>query len=96
MAGQHPHHGRQRPRNRSRDRDRRREIRNNVVPVEEPVLEAERMTQEDIRTWALAYELSIAVYVCADRYLMQDFKMCIAGFIVNRSVLLSLPTHVPY
>ena len=51
--------------------------------VEEPVLE-ERMSQEDLRTWSLAYTLSIDVYVCADRYLMQDFKICISNFIINR------------
>lgn len=44
------------------------------------------MSQEDIRTWSLAYSLSIDVYVCAERYLMQDFKAAIASFVVNRYV----------
>jgi hypothetical protein len=81
----HPHPGG--PRNRERERERRRNSRNNnVVVLEEPILE-ERMSQEDLRTWSLAYTLSIDVYVCADRYLMQDFKKCIAAFIVNRYVI---------
>jgi hypothetical protein len=53
--------------------------------IEEPTLE-ERMSQEDLRTWSAAYTLSIEVYVCADRYLMQDLKGCIAAFIINRYV----------
>jgi hypothetical protein len=57
--------------------------------VEEPILE-ERMSQEDLHTWSLAYTLSIDVYVCADRYLMQDFKKCISAFIVNRCVVVLL------
>jgi len=77
------------PRNRDRERERRRNSRNNVVMVEEPILE-ERMSQEDLHTWSLAYTLSIDVYVCADRYLMQDFKRCISAFIVNRCVVVLL------
>ncbi|KAH8602509.1 hypothetical protein B0O99DRAFT_603496 [Bisporella sp. PMI_857] len=51
---------------------------NNDVPLEE------RMTAEDLRTWSLAYKLSVEVYVCADRYLMRDFKSCIAKYIINQ------------
>ena len=32
----------------------------------------------------MAYSLSINVYVCAERYLMNDFKTCIASYIVNQ------------
>jgi len=32
----------------------------------------------------MAYSLSIEVYVCAERYLMSDFKNCIASYIVNQ------------
>src|SRR5277367_5497186 len=60
-----------------RDRDRRRGSRNNTVVGEEAVLE-ERMSREDLHTWSLAYSLSVDVYVCAERYLMNDFKNCIA------------------
>jgi hypothetical protein len=92
----HPHPGAPPgARNRDRERERRRNSRNNVVLVDEPVLE-ERMSQEDLRTWSLAYTLSIDVYVCADRYLMQDFKKCIATFIINRFVnILELADHSP-
>lgn len=79
----YPHPHAPGPRNRERERERRRNSRNNVVVVEEPVIE-ERMSQEDLRTWSLAYTLSIDVYVCADRYLMQDFKRCISNFVINR------------
>ncbi|KAJ8070268.1 hypothetical protein OCU04_000651 [Sclerotinia nivalis] len=61
-------------------RDRRRGSRNNAL--DEPPVE-ERMSQEDLRTWSIAYSISINVYVCAERYLMQDFKSCVAAFIVN-------------
>lgn len=43
----------------------------------------ERMSLEDLRTWSMAYALSVDVYVCAERYLMQDFKSCISAFIIN-------------
>lgn len=52
------------------------------------------MSQEDLRTWSLAYTLSIDVYVCAERYLMQDFKRAIAAFIINRSVFLDLISNI--
>lgn len=41
------------------------------------------MSQEDLRTWSQAYILSIDVYVCAERYLMKDFKETISAFIIN-------------
>jgi hypothetical protein len=62
--------------------------------VEEPILE-ERMSQEDLHTWSLAYTLSIDVYVCADRYLMQDFKRCISAFIVNSFEVAGLYASIP-
>lgn len=61
-------------------RDRIRGARNNALD-EAPV--DERMSQEDLRTWSIAYSISVNVYVCAERYLMQDFKSCVAAFIVN-------------
>jgi hypothetical protein len=41
------------------------------------------MTEEETRTWSLTYELVIDVYVCADRYLMTEFKTCIADWLVD-------------
>ncbi|OBS18069.1 hypothetical protein FPOA_09797 [Fusarium poae] len=34
----------------------------------------ERITGEDLRTWFLAYELHLDVYICANRFLMDDFR----------------------
>jgi len=72
------------PGHRHRNRDRRRGSprSNDPIVVEEPLPE-ERLSPEDSRTWCLAYTLSVDVYVCAERYLMQDFKACIAAYIVN-------------
>lgn len=65
-----------------RDRDRRGgPPRPDIVVLEEPVIE--RMSQEDLRTWCLTYMLSVDVYVCAERYLMQDFKSAIAVWIID-------------
>lgn len=33
-----------------------------------------RIKGEDLQTWLLAYELCIEVYICADTYLMEEFK----------------------
>ncbi|KAH6666565.1 hypothetical protein B0J14DRAFT_194351 [Halenospora varia] len=83
------------PRPRDRNRDRRRGSRNqNVVVVEEPEND-DRMSPEDLRTWCLAYTLSIEVYVCAERYLMQDFKACIAAFIINNFEIAGLDAAQP-
>jgi hypothetical protein len=64
------------------------------VIVEEPAIE-ERMSVEDLRTWSLAYSLSIDVYVCAERYLMQDFKECIAAYIINNFEIAGLEAALP-
>ncbi|KAI5465909.1 hypothetical protein BGZ63DRAFT_347275 [Mariannaea sp. PMI_226] len=32
-----------------------------------------RIDGEDMRTWLMAYELNLDVYICANRYLMEDF-----------------------
>ncbi|VTT70701.1 unnamed protein product [Fusarium fujikuroi] len=37
----------------------------------------ERITGEDLRTWFLAYELNLDVYICATRYLMDDFRKAV-------------------
>lgn len=56
---------------------------------------SERMSQEDLRTWALAYSLAIDVYICAERYLMRDFKECISAFIVNNFEIAGLDAAIP-
>jgi len=77
---------------RPRDRDRRRGSR--AVPVEE-LMPEERMSEEDLRTWTLAYSLSIDVYVCAERYGMLDFKGCIAACIINNFEIAGLDAAQP-
>ena len=49
-----------------------------VDPAPEP-----RMDGEDMRTWLMAYELSVDVYICAERYCLDDFKSCIRLCIID-------------
>ncbi|KAF4994203.1 hypothetical protein FGRMN_5977 [Fusarium graminum] len=37
----------------------------------------ERITGGDLRTWFLAYELNLDVYICANRFLMDDFQKAV-------------------
>jgi len=53
------------------------------------------MSQEDLRTWALAYSLSVEVYVCADRYLMPDFKACVSTCIIDNFENAGLDAALP-
>ena len=53
------------------------------------------MSQEDLRTWAMAYSLSVEVYVCADRYLMPDFKNCVSTTIINNFEIAGLDAALP-
>jgi hypothetical protein len=53
------------------------------------------MSQEDLRTWALAYSLSVEVYVCADRYLMSDFKKCVSDTIIDNFENAGLDAALP-
>ncbi|RDL36734.1 Uncharacterized protein BP5553_06086 [Venustampulla echinocandica] len=83
---------------RERERIRRRGSGNgnnadNILPEEEE--EPERMSPEDLRTWCLAYTLSIDVYVCADRYLLSDFKTSIAAYIINNFEIAGLDAAQP-
>ncbi|KAH7329316.1 hypothetical protein B0I35DRAFT_404556 [Stachybotrys elegans] len=36
------------------------------------------MSEEDLRTWLMAYELSLEVYICANRYVMEPLKKAVA------------------
>jgi hypothetical protein len=42
-----------------------------------------RIRGEDLRTWLLAYELNIDVYICANKFLMDGFKAAIAREVIN-------------
>lgn len=78
---------------RVRDRDRRRNSRNH--PLSEDSVIEDRMSVEDLRAWSMAYTLSIEVYVCADRYLMQDFKDGISAWVVNNFEIAGLDAAQP-
>jgi hypothetical protein len=43
----------------------------------------DRIRGEDLRTWLLAYELNIDVYICANKFLMDGFKAAIAREVIN-------------
>lgn len=53
------------------------------------------MSQEDLRTWALAYTLSVEVYVCANRFLMPDFKSCVSACIIDNFEIAGLDAALP-
>lgn len=53
------------------------------------------MSQEDLRTWALAYTLSVEVYVCADRFLMPDFKDHVSAYIIDNFEIAGLDAALP-
>ncbi|KAF3015532.1 hypothetical protein E8E14_001266 [Neopestalotiopsis sp. 37M] len=38
----------------------------------------DRIQGEDLRSWLLTYELNLDVYVCANKFLLEDFKQAIA------------------
>jgi hypothetical protein len=43
-----------------------------------------RMSDEDLRSWFMAYELSIDVYVCAERYLINELKDCVHESVIDQ------------
>lgn len=53
-------------------------------PTLESIIPEPRMSEEDLRTWVLTYELSIEVYICAERFLMNDLKACVQTFIIDQ------------
>ncbi|KAK4447533.1 hypothetical protein QBC34DRAFT_409666 [Podospora aff. communis PSN243] len=72
------------------DRPRRQQRRRHGVPAPPPMTppapaglvgeqnSAARISGEDLRTWLLAYELNIDVYIMANKFLLEDFKTEIA------------------
>lgn len=40
--------------------------------------DAARIKGEDMRTWLMEYELNIDVYICANKFLLDDFKLKVA------------------
>jgi len=53
------------------------------------------MPLEDQRTWALAHELSIDVYILASKFLMEDFKNCVAAYIIDAFETAGLGAALP-
>lgn len=64
-------------------------------PVAPETEDQERMSAEDLRTWLLTYQLSVEVYVCAQRYLLTSFKQCIADYIINQFEIVGMQAAHP-
>ncbi|KAF5706471.1 DNA polymerase theta subunit [Fusarium mundagurra] len=47
------------------------------IPMPPQQSQPERIIGEDLQTWFLAYELNLDVYICATRYLMDDFRKAV-------------------
>ncbi|KAK2046942.1 hypothetical protein LZ31DRAFT_171874 [Colletotrichum somersetense] len=47
------------------------------TPANADFMDGDRIRGEDMRTWLAIYDLSISVYACANKYLMDDFKAAI-------------------
>ncbi|KAI1382220.1 hypothetical protein F4677DRAFT_19065 [Hypoxylon crocopeplum] len=43
----------------------------------------DRIQGQDLRTWLLAYELNIDVYICANKFLLDDFKRAVARVCID-------------
>jgi hypothetical protein len=41
------------------------------------------MNDGDLKTWLMTFCTSIDVYVCAEAYLMEDFKSCISAYVID-------------
>lgn len=72
--------GRRRPNDRSRDRSR---ITSPTSPTYCNSSGVDRMQGEDLRSWLLTYELNLDVYICANKFLADDFKLAISRSCVD-------------
>lgn len=52
-------------------------------PLSPPRIDAARIKGEDMRTWLISYELNIDVYICANKFLLDDFKLLIARVVID-------------
>jgi hypothetical protein len=70
----------ERPRTRPTRRrtDRRRPSPPPNQPTHNEIPNGDRISGQDLRTWLLTYELNIDVYICANKFLLDDFKAAIA------------------
>ncbi|EFQ26403.1 uncharacterized protein GLRG_01547 [Colletotrichum graminicola M1.001] len=53
------------------------------TPANADFMDGDRIRGEDMRTWLAIYDLSISVYACANKYLMDDFKAAIQRHCVD-------------
>ncbi|KAI1780002.1 hypothetical protein F4818DRAFT_161723 [Hypoxylon cercidicola] len=44
----------------------------------------DRIRGQDLHTWLLAYELNIDVYICANKFLLEDFKRAVARACIDQ------------
>jgi hypothetical protein len=74
------------------DNDRRRariHRRRDRPPTPPPPLppasssSGDRITGEDLRSWLLTYELNLDVYICANKFLLDDFKASVARVCID-------------
>lgn len=67
--------GVRRPNNRPRDRSR---PQSPSVQAGRNASSGNRIQGEDLRSWLLTYELNLDVYICANKFLMDGFKLAIS------------------
>ncbi|KAF9879848.1 hypothetical protein CkaCkLH20_02659 [Colletotrichum karsti] len=53
------------------------------APGSDDAMDGDRIRGEDMRTWLLTYELSLDVYIAANKFLMDDFKTAIMRHCVD-------------
>ncbi|TDZ12811.1 hypothetical protein C8035_v000224 [Colletotrichum spinosum] len=54
-----------------------------AAPSGDELMNGDRIRGEDMRTWLLTYELSLDVYICANKFLMYDFQAVITRHCVD-------------
>ncbi|KAH8675821.1 hypothetical protein BX600DRAFT_508025 [Xylariales sp. PMI_506] len=72
----------ERPRIRhDRHRDRHRFA--SPPPLGPTLSSGNRIKGEDLRTWLITYELNLDVYICANKFLLENFKVAIARVCID-------------
>lgn len=73
------------------DRRRARNHRRRDLPLSPPPpamppgssSSGDRIQGEDLRSWLLTYELNLDVYICANKFLLEDFKISVARVCID-------------
>lgn len=76
VNGPRPQNNRQRNRNRHRGPSPPPQMR-------QPPSSGDRIQGEDLRSWLLTYELNLDVYICANKFLLDRFKLSIARVCID-------------